>query len=249
MSTFAYLDRAAASEVGQRYKARLLAAMDLAPGQTVLDLGCGPGTDLAGLAEAVGPTGRVVGMDVDRDMVAEAARRHAGRSTVDVRVGDGQALPLPDATVDRVRVDRVLQHVEEPGRVLAEVRRVLRPGGLVGLADPDWDTLTVDDEDIMTSRAYTRFVTGEAVRNAAMGRQLARLAATAGLTVHSVESLPVLFTDYASAEEILRLPQVAARAVEAGYLTADAVRDWLGRLTTRSTFVAGFTVYVVTAAA
>ncbi len=87
--------------------------------------------------------------------------------------GDAHALPLATASADRVKLDRVLMHVASPSRVLAEVHRVLRADGLVALAEPDWDTLVVDDPDVETSRAYTRFFT-------AIGQATATNRATAG---------------------------------------------------------------------
>src|SRR4051812_23332512 len=125
MSEITYLDRAAASEPGREYKARLLAGLQVRPGHTVLDVGCGPGTDLSDLATAVGRRGRVIGVDHDRDMVDEAVRRTSAQPSVEVRIGDAHDLPLHGASVDRARADRVLMHVESPADVLAELRRVL----------------------------------------------------------------------------------------------------------------------------
>src|SRR2546430_17014647 len=136
-----YLDTAATTAVGLDYKRRLVDLLDPHPGHTVLDIGCGPGTDLGRLADAVTETGSVVGIDHDPAMVAEARHRLAVRPNVSLRIGDAHELPLDDASVDRARTDRVLQHLADPARALAEARRVLRPGGVFGIAEPDWDTL------------------------------------------------------------------------------------------------------------
>src|SRR5689334_4507551 len=105
----AYLDAAAATGVGMSYKRRLLELLEVEPGQTAVDLGCGPGTDLGALAAAVGGGGRVVGVDRDTGMLAEARRRHPG---AELRRGDLHALPIDGGSADRVKVDRVLQHVD-----------------------------------------------------------------------------------------------------------------------------------------
>ncbi|GLY24338.1 methyltransferase domain-containing protein [Micromonospora sp. NBRC 101691] len=243
----AYLDTAAATPVGLDYKRRLVEALDVRPGQTVVDLGCGPGTDLAALADAVGPDGTVLGVDHEPRMVTEAGRRFADRPNVEVRAGDVRDLPLADASVDRARVDRVLQHVPEPARAFAEARRVLRPGGLFAMAEPDWDTLAVADDDVATSRRFARFSAGR-VRNATMGRELVRLAVRAGFRTRSVEPVAVLFQDFGTADQILGLRRNAARAVQAGELAEADVRAWLHRLETGPT-LAGFTFYLVTAEA
>ncbi len=121
---------------------------------------------------------------------------------------------------------------------------MLRPGGLLGMGEPDWDTLAVADEDVLTSRCFARFVAGQ-VRNATIGRQLVRLSAAAGLRIRSVDTVAVVFRDFETADQILGLRRNSARAVEAGALTEADVQPWLRRLAS-GPFVAGFTFYLVT---
>jgi SAM-dependent methyltransferase len=240
-----YLDAAAASAPARRYKRWLLDALDLRRGQNVLDVGCGPGTDLADLAAAVGGSGEVIGIDRDPAMVAEARRRTADHANVTVHDGDANALPLDDACADRARVDRVLQHLADPAGALAELRRVLCPGGVLGMAEPDWDTLVVDGVDTATSRAYTRFI-ADGRRNGTIGRQLPRLATAAGFTVRAVDATAVVFDDFAAAEEILGLRRNVDRAVEAGAFDADRGRAWLDGMHS-GPFLAAFTFFTATA--
>jgi len=237
-----YLDAVGGTTVALDYKRRLMSALDLRAGQTVLDIGCGPGADLGRLADAVAPGGSVAGVDNDPAMLAEARRRFAGEPAVSIWAGDAHSLPLGTASVDRARTDRVLQHVADPAGLLAEARRVLRPGGLLGMAEPDWDTLAVADEDVAASRAWARFVAG-GVRNATVGRQLVRLAIGAGFAIRSVRAVPVVFRDFADAEQVLGLRRTTARAVQAGVL---ASASWLERLAS-GPFLAGFTFYLVVA--
>lgn len=242
-----YMDTAAGTTAGMAYKQRFVAALDVGPGQAVVDIGCGPGTDLARLADAVGARGSVVGVDRDARMLAEARHRLAPHPNVELCLGDVHELPLADAGVDRARVDRVLQHVADPAKAVAEVRRVLRPRGLFGMAEPDWDTLAVADDDLETSRRFARFVAGQ-VRNATIGRDLARLCVQAGLRVRSVDPIAVLFRDFGTADQILGLRRNAARAVQAGKIAENDAEAWLERLM-RGPVVAGFTFYLVIAEA
>ncbi|MFB9236792.1 methyltransferase domain-containing protein [Plantactinospora siamensis] len=240
-----YMDAAARTSVGADYKRRLVEALAVEPGHTALDLGCGPGTDLDRLADAVGPTGRVLGVDPDPAMLAEARRRLTARPTVRLCHGDGHALPLADGSVERAKVDRVLQHLAAPGRAVAELRRVVRPGGLFGMAEPDWDTLAVSHPDVAFSRTFARFVAGQ-VRNPTIGRQLVRLVVDCGARVRSVTPVAVAFADFDEGDQILGLRRNVARAIEAGVLARAAAERWLADLAA-GPFLAGFTFYLVIA--
>jgi len=243
-----YLDQAAASDPGRDYKRQLLARLELRPGQRVLDVGCGPGTDLLAMADAVADNGLVIGVDNDPAMAAEAKRRMATNDRIEIREGDAHALPIDEASIDRTRADRVLQHVADPVQVLMELRRVVRVGGLIALAEPDWDTLILDDRDVRMSRCYSRFVATQVVRNAAIGRQLARLAGDAGFVVRTMDVKPVVFREFAAANKILRTPSVVERAIQAQAMPADAASEWLERLA-NGPFLAVFTFFVVSAEA
>jgi ubiquinone/menaquinone biosynthesis C-methylase UbiE len=242
----AYLDRVAASAPGRAYKDAMLTALDLRPGQTVADLGCGPGTDLGALAQVVGPTGAVIGVDLSAEMVARARERMAGLGGVEVRLGDLQELEFGDGSVDRARTDRVLQHVEDPMKALREARRVVRPGGRLVMGEPDWDSLAIDSADAEVSRAYTRHVAEKVVRNGVIGRQLARLAVAAGFEVPTVLPVTSVFRELRAADQVFGFERNVERAIEAGYLSATAGRQWLEELA-EGPFLATVTLYVVVA--
>src|SRR5215469_5441544 len=110
----------------------------LRPGMRLADLGCGPGTITQGLAEAVAP-GRVIGMDFQPSQVAraQALTRERGVANVCCAAGDANRLPFASQPFDAVFAHGVLMHMSKPLEVLMEVRRVLRPGGFVGVRDPD----------------------------------------------------------------------------------------------------------------
>jgi ubiquinone/menaquinone biosynthesis C-methylase UbiE len=190
-----YLIRLAASDLGRSYKSLAVSELAICHGDVVLDLGCGPGADLPAFAAAVGGSGQVIGVDNDPAAVRLASERTADLPQVEVREADVQALNLPASSVDRVHTDRVLQHVADPGTVLAQARRILRDGGTAVFAEPDWDTLVIDYPDLTTARAYTRFVADQVVRNATVGRQLARLAVRAGFRVDRVIPITSVFRE------------------------------------------------------
>lgn len=121
----------------RRIKRRLLAGAAIGPDADVLDLGCGTGT-LAIMAAAQAPAARVVGLDVDPDILA-TARRKVARAGARVTLAEGSATdpPFAPGSFDRVLTTLVLHHLstEQKRRALAAARRLLRPGGELHVAD------------------------------------------------------------------------------------------------------------------
>lgn len=116
----------------------------LTEGAALLDVGCGPGTITADLAERVGPTGRVTAADASEEVLGQARRTVAerGLGNVEFAVADVHALDFPDDSFDVVHAHQVLQHVADPVQALREMRRVCRPGGIVAARDSDYAAMT-----------------------------------------------------------------------------------------------------------
>jgi arsenite methyltransferase len=109
----------------------------LAAGATVVDIGCGAGMDLLLAARRAGAAGTAIGVDMTEAMRASAAAgaTACGLTNVDVRDGDATALPLDDGSVDVVISNGVLNLVPTKDRAVAEIARVLKPGGRLQIAD------------------------------------------------------------------------------------------------------------------
>ncbi len=119
--------------------AELLARIGLSPGQSALDLGCGPSGILEPLSVAVSPGGRVVGLDADPAHTAMARQyvSEHGLANVEVVTADARHTGLPPDTFDLVHARTVLVTIPEPQEVLAEMVRLARPGGWVASQEPD----------------------------------------------------------------------------------------------------------------
>jgi ubiquinone/menaquinone biosynthesis C-methylase UbiE len=154
----------------------------LARGETVLDLGSGAGVDAFLAAREVGPTGRVIGVDMTPAML-EKARRNAGKAgvtNVEFREGRLEALPVEDASVDAVTSNCVINLVPDKGRVFAEVARVLKPGGRLVISDIILDG-ALPDAVARDVYAYVGCVSGAMLRDEYFG--LLRRAGFAGVEV------------------------------------------------------------------
>ena len=114
----------------------------LQAGIRLLDCGCGPGSVTVGLAARVAP-GEAIGLDLQPAHLdrARALASEKGISNLRFELGSVYDLPCPDASVDVVFAHTLVMHLAEPLRALKEMRRVLKPGGLVGIADDDMQTM------------------------------------------------------------------------------------------------------------
>ena len=226
-----YLARVTAVEGVQAYKRHAYAALRVGEGARVLDVGCGIGGDVRGIAQLVGRTGRVVGLDFTEAFVAEARQQSADHPTIEYRQGDAHALPFPDASFDAARSERVFQHLADPRTALAEMRRVTRPGGRVVVTEPDWDTLVLDLPDHVTlARKIRSFWTDSAARHGRMGRELPRLFREGGFQQIDVVPAAVYLSDYRVANEGCSLEHAAELARGAGVVTDSEAGTWIAAL-------------------
>jgi len=155
--------------------------LGLTSGQRLLDVGCGLGEAALVLAEDLGDRGAVVGIDASEQMLG-VARINARSAPCPVRftVGDACALDEPDDSFDAARSERTLQWLADPAAAVAEMVRVVRPGGRISLIDTDWSTFTIDvGDDVLAALVHDAMRT-ERHRPSNIGRRLHDLVRAAG---------------------------------------------------------------------
>jgi len=209
------------------YKARSFELLLLAEGDHVLDVGCGTGEDARAIAART-PDVSVTGVDASEDKIREARARTLGLPRpVDFRVADGYALPFDDETFDACRADRVFHHLVDPEKALAEMVRVIRPGGRVAVSDTDYDTLVVEAPDVDLTRRILQHHTGR-MESGRVGRRLRGLFLDAGLTSIEVSQYAAVATEYD--EDVLKLRDKADRAAAGGVIDAGEASRWVQSL-------------------
>jgi SAM-dependent methyltransferase len=157
------------------------AHLGLAHGERLLDVGCGLGEAALGLAQDLGEGGEVVGVDLSESML-RVARSNAGAARCRVRftVGDACFLDEPDDSFDAARSERTLQWLADPAAAVAEMVRVVRPGGRVSLIDTDWSTFTIQVGDDALAALVRDAMRTERNRPSNVGRRLHDLVGAAG---------------------------------------------------------------------
>ena len=176
----------------------VLAALDLKPGEDVLDVsGSGPGFLASDMGREVGPDGRSPASIRARPCcsLARARPAQAGSAPVGFQAGEAIALPFPGASFDAVTSTQVYEYVQDIPAALAEARRVLRPGGRLLVLDTDWDSIVWRSSDDERMRRVLSAWDGH-LADPHLPRRLAGLLVGAGLSVTHRAVIPLLNVGY-----------------------------------------------------
>lgn len=209
------------------------APLRLRPGLRVLDVGCGTGDHVRIMAPLVAP-GSAAGVDLSATLVACARRRTAPAGAhVSFQVGDACELPFADAAFDRVVANQVLLHLADPWQAVAQMRRVLGPGGLLSIGEWDWDSTCLAVTDRELGRRFTHLLCDQ-MNNGLIARDLDWQLARHGFTHVAVTPQVQLCREPGAVHQWLIEP-VTRELVRTGALTPEEGRLLLADLHERAT--------------
>ena len=177
-------------------RAHLRSALALSRGETVVDVGCGTGLLCAEMANEVGSSGRVIGVDLSAPMLALAKSRCADHPQIELHHGDIHHLPVEDAAADALACMQVLLFVTDVTPTLLEFYRALAPNGRLVIVETDWRSavLNTSDKDL-THRLFEFWDT--VTPNPNLPVRLGPLLRRAGFDVTAIKAVPILNTAFA----------------------------------------------------
>jgi SAM-dependent methyltransferase len=219
------LDRMHRVEDVRAYKVRSFEALRLFPGARVADIGCGAGDDAAQLAALVGPEGLVTGVDASEAMIGEAAKRLAGTPALNFAVAPVEHLPFEDGSLDAIRADRLLIHVADPGEAIAEMLRVLKPGGRIALSEPDILGSWISSDDPELGDAVCRAVALSCAQPF-LARNFGIRFADMNLAEAGHHALAMVTYDFATVDRVFQFELVSGMLGKSGKFEPERAAAW-----------------------
>jgi len=230
------------------YKQKTFQKMQLKPGDSVLEVGCGTGNDAILLTKYVGKTGKVTAVDRSQLMLNQAREgAENAMSELEFVLADAEKLSFLDSTFNSARVDRTLQHIPHPQTAIAEIARVLKPNGWMVAFEPDWETLVIDSDYPDITRKLVNFWCDN-FPSGWVGRYLLKYFCQAGLTEVDVEPITISFAHFELADKVLDLSQTVQKAGEQKMADQDSLERWLTALKQgdqAGQFFCAFTAFLV----
>ena len=182
-----------------RQRLAVLAKLSLELGESVLDVGCGTGLLLELLAQAVDKTGQAFGIDTSDDMLGFARHRCIDLPQVKLQQGGVENLKFSDNSFDAIACTQVLLYVDDVKLALAEMHRVLKPGGRLVIVETDWDGAVMNSADPeLTRRIFDSW--DQAVSSPNLPRRLKPMLLKAGFNHVQVDAVPIINTQFSHNE-------------------------------------------------
>lgn len=235
-------------QISQLQELKQIERAQLRPGSNVLDVGCGFGLETQRLARIAGPGTTICGIDKSGQFIVEARRRaEAAGLSINYTVGSAEDLRFPDASFDHVRAERLLIYLDPVEPVLAQMRRVLRPGGTLASIEPDFETTTANVSDRSLLRRVMAHEADTAVAQSWLPGRLPALLNQLAFQTVAVATRIVILPQHLALEY---LDGAARKAATAGVISENERDGWsreIGDLHARNQLCASVGYYLFTA--
>lgn len=228
-----------AAEQTKLVKEQTYRLLNLDAAQTVLDIGCGPGVDLIRMAELTSPGVQIIGIDFDPQMVRDAINATESKGLQNrIRIVEGSvfSLPFEDSTMDRIRAERLFQVLPDDPEteisILNEMIRVLKPGGILVLADTDWATASVDFSDTNLERRLIRFFGEQRRPNGLGARRFYSLLKSRNLQQLDIQAMPVIMHAFSEMDPLYKY--IAEEALKDRIINESEAENWVTEIEQKS---------------
>lgn len=204
-------------------KVRSIELLSARHNDVIVDVGCGIGLDAINIARS---GAKVYGIDHNPDMIAAALKQNVTGLDIKFICSEVYSIDLPDDSVDKVRFERVFQHLNDYDVALREVHRILKPGGQVQIIDPDYFCMTFFLEDVLLERKLVDNVCYKRIPNSYKIRQIPSFLKKNKFKLDLTEVHQCLIHDYSLATNIIRFEKVITEELEQGNINADELDNW-----------------------
>lgn len=170
---------------------------DIAEGGTIVDLGCGAGQDVLNMSQMFNTNKfEFIGIDHDPEMIAAGKNAVQDESNVTFLVSNVLEVPLPETSVDGVRMERLVQHISDPLHLFQETQRILKDKGQVVIVESDWNSLSFYNGDCNTTDKLNRYLTEKKVNNGKAAQSLTTYLSKTGFSQIAIEVFPFVLKSY-----------------------------------------------------
>lgn len=219
-----YLSRLDASAQMRQYRREFLDRLPIREGERILDAGCGTGADTLELKARVGANGWVLGLDASRQMVRHARDIAGNRDTPAYAAGSICDLPIATGSLDGLTCNRVLMHLRKPVQAVREMARVLKPGGWLGLFEPDWSKTRMHPDGRASQAILATHCAS--FENGAVGSLLGTLVRAAGCEVVEDVERQEAVQDFEAIWPMLNLERSISAVGKSGILSQKDIQTW-----------------------
>lgn len=225
------------ADIVRPFKISTYDLMNIKKGDTVLDLGCGPGSDTIHLASYVGSNGRVFGIDIDEEMIEIADKEAHDKNVAEIvqhKTGSLEKLPFENNSINASRAERLFQVIPssvDRTLLFAELYRVMQPQGKVVIVDTDWATASVDFSDVSLERTLISFLAQRMRPDGFAGRSLKRHLLSSGFKIVKLDAVTLV---HRGLEETAFGEWLTSTALESKIITDAQAKSWMNELTEKS---------------